>query len=92
MQINGRKHHNVGFGFPLNHYEGITVAIYIEEALKTLSTIFQGFSIDLQELYNKFCYKESPFIMRAKDSIEHIFLNFIMYLMRYVQIILKSKF
>ncbi|KEJ02489.1 AraC family transcriptional regulator [Clostridium botulinum A2B3 87] len=73
MQINGRKHHNVGFGFPLNHYEGITVAIYIEEALKTLSTIFQGFSIDLQELYNKFCYKESPFIMRAKDSIEHIF-------------------
>ncbi len=34
MQINGRKHHKVGFGFPLNHYEGITVAIYIEEALK----------------------------------------------------------
>jgi len=36
MQINERKHHNVGFGFPLSHYKEITVAIYIEEALKTL--------------------------------------------------------
>ncbi|MCW6092540.1 AraC family transcriptional regulator [Clostridium sporogenes] len=73
LQINGRNHQTIGFGFPLSHYNGITVAIYIDEALKTLSTIFGGFSIDLQGLYNKFCYEESPFIMRAKDSIQHIF-------------------
>ncbi|WP_434302820.1 helix-turn-helix domain-containing protein [Clostridium botulinum] len=73
LQINGRNHQTVGFGFPLNHYNGITVAIYIDEALKTLSTIFDGFSIDLQGLYNKFCYEKSPFIMCAKDSIQHIF-------------------
>ncbi|WP_032123086.1 helix-turn-helix transcriptional regulator [Clostridium amazonitimonense] len=73
LQINSRNHHAIGFGLPLKHYHGITVAIYIEEASKNLSTIFQGLSIDLPALYDKFCSGKSPFIMRAKDSIEHIF-------------------
>ncbi len=73
LQINSRNHHAIGFGFPLKHYHGITVAIYIDEASKTLSTIFDGLSIDLRELYNKFCSGKCPFIMRAKDSIQHIF-------------------
>ncbi len=73
LQINSRNHHAIGFGLPLKHYHGITVAIYIEEASKTLSNIFGSLSIDLQELYSKFCLGKLPFIMRAKDSIQHIF-------------------
>ncbi|WP_374048773.1 helix-turn-helix transcriptional regulator [uncultured Clostridium sp.] len=73
MQINSRNHHNIGFGFPLKHYHGITVAIYIEEASQVLSSIFGSLSIDIQELYDKFCSKKVPFIIRAKDSIQHIF-------------------
>lgn len=73
LQINAKDHHAMGFEFPLSHYHGITVAIYIEEASKTLATIFDGFSVDLQALRRKFCSGQKAFIMRAEDSIQHIF-------------------
>ena len=73
LQINGKDHHAIGFEFPLSHYHGITVAIYIDEASKTLATIFDGFSVDLQALRRKFCSGQKSFIMRTKDSIQHIF-------------------
>lgn len=73
LQINSRKNHNIGFGFPLNHYHGITIAIFIDEAIENLSSTFKEFSIDLPSLYEKFCSKNFPFIMRSGESIEHIF-------------------
>lgn len=73
LQINAKDHHTMGFGFPLCHYHGITVAVYIEEALKTLATTFDGFYVDLHTLHDKFCTSTRPFIMRAEDSIHHIF-------------------
>lgn len=73
LQINSKDNHATGFSFPLSHYHGITVAIYMDEALKTLSTIFDGFVIDSYALREKFCLGKKPFIMRATDSIQHIF-------------------
>jgi AraC-like DNA-binding protein len=73
LQINTKDHHAVGFGFPLSHYYGITVAVYIDEASKTLSAIFDGFSVDLHALREKFRAGTRPFIMRAEESIQHIF-------------------
>lgn len=73
LQINSKDNHATGFSFPLSHYHGITIAIYMDEALKTLSTIFDGFVIDSYALRKKFCPDKNPFIMRATDSIQHIF-------------------
>jgi len=73
LQINAKDHHAIGFGFPLSRYHGITVALYVEEASETLSTIFDGLSVDLNALRKKLCFDERPFIMRAEDSIQHIF-------------------
>lgn len=73
LQINSKENHSMNFGFPLNHYNGITVAIYIEKAVKTLSDIFGGVWVDLHGLREKFCARQNPFIMRAEDSIQHIF-------------------
>lgn len=72
LQINAQDSHNLGFGFPLKHYHGITIAIYIKEAEKTLAQVFDGFYVDLQALREKFCCGQSPFIMRAKDSKQDI--------------------
>jgi len=72
LQINAKDRHAGGFRFPSGHYRGITLAIYIEEASKTLSTIFDGFSIDLHALRAN-CSGERLFIMRMDDSIQHIF-------------------
>lgn len=73
LQINSKDNHAMGFGFPLSHYHGITVAVYVEEAVKTLCNVLDGFSVDLYKLREKFCIRKRPFIMRAEDSIEHIF-------------------
>jgi AraC-like DNA-binding protein len=73
LQIDAKEQHSMGFSFPLSHYNGITVAIYIEEASKTLAHVFDGFSVDMQELRKKFCADRRLFIMRADDSIQHIF-------------------
>lgn len=73
LQINAKDHHAIGFGFPFNRYHGITVAIYIEEASKTLAAILDGLSVDLHALRKKLCSEKIPFIMRAEESIQHIF-------------------
>lgn len=73
IYINSKKQHATGFGFPLSHYHGITVAIYIDEASKVLSTIFEGFSVDLRTLRKKFCTDKKPFIIHAEGSILKIF-------------------
>ncbi|GAB6087222.1 helix-turn-helix domain-containing protein [Alkaliphilus crotonatoxidans] len=73
LQIDSKEGHHNKFNFPLCHYHGITVAIYIEEAKKTLNSVFNGFDVDLGKLRIKFCILNHPFIMRAQDSIRHIF-------------------
>ncbi|MEW9122634.1 MAG: AraC family transcriptional regulator [Thermotaleaceae bacterium] len=73
MQIDNKENHNNRYGFPLNRYQGITVAIYIEEAAKSLSVLFDGISIDIFELHNKFSLSKMPLIMRADNSVQHIF-------------------
>jgi AraC-like DNA-binding protein len=73
LQISAKDRHVMRFGFPSNHYHGITVAICLDEALPMLVTVLDGFYVDLQELRTKFCSGPRPFIMRATDAIQHIF-------------------
>ncbi|MTI47144.1 helix-turn-helix domain-containing protein [Sporosalibacterium faouarense] len=73
FQINLKESHDIGFGFPLSHYHGITIAVYIDKATNSLSKAFGEFSIDVKKLCEKFCSNNKTFIMRADKSIEHIF-------------------
>lgn len=73
LQITTKQQHAQEFGFPLNHYHGITVALFVAEAEKTLAGIWDGIPVDLSALRDKFCTGSRPFIMRAADSVKHIF-------------------
>lgn len=73
LQIRTAAHRSSVFGFPLSHYHGITVIIYIEKARETLAGVFGGFPVDLTDLHRKFSACSKPFIIRAEESIEHIF-------------------
>ena len=73
MQITTKERHDRQFGFPLSHYHGITIAVYIEDAAQMLSDMFGGISVDLWALKAKFCMNDKPFIMRASDSMRRIF-------------------
>lgn len=59
--------------FPLEHYHGISIIICLEEAEKSISSVLDDISIDLYSLRDRLCPKDKCFIMRAKNSIEHIF-------------------
>lgn len=59
--------------FPLEHYYGVSVFIDIEQANKSISSVLSDISIDLYALRDKLCPGNQCFIMRATDSIEHIF-------------------
>lgn len=59
--------------FPLEHYRGVAVMIYLDEASKALSSVFDDISIDLYSLRDRLCSNNQCFIMRAKSEIRHIF-------------------
>lgn len=59
--------------FPLEHYHGVAIIIYLEEASAALSSVFDDISIDLYSLRDKLCPDNRCFIMRAKAEIQHIF-------------------
>lgn len=73
LKIDNRKHHDTHFEFPLCHYHGITVTLYVEEAMKTLATDLAGFSIDLYALQRKYCAERDLYMIRSQGAIEHIF-------------------
>jgi len=59
--------------FPLEHYHGVSVVIELAEASRSISNVLSDISIDLYRMRDRLCANDRCFIMRATDSIEHIF-------------------
>lgn len=75
LQISTKSYHNGNFEFPLHHYHGISICFYLEEASKTLESIFGGFSVNLYNLKEKFCSNDEPVIIKTEQHINNIFLD-----------------
>lgn len=73
IKIDDRGDHQKYFTFPLKHYHGISIAIFINEATKSLNQCINGISIDLKEIIEKFKSCGSYFITRGDLKISHIF-------------------
>lgn len=73
LQISTKNHPNHTFGFPLNEYRGITIGIYLDEAMQASSSIFEPFSVNLRLLRAKFCNEDHSFLMRTTEPIQRIF-------------------
>lgn len=62
--------------FPLAHYHGISIVIHVPTAIHTLhnlGSIFEDIKIDLNLMKEKTISDKGFLIMRATDTIEHIF-------------------
>lgn len=59
--------------FPLEHYRGVSIWIELEVAAHMISTVLKDISIDLYGLRTKLCAGERCLILRAQESIQHIF-------------------
>lgn len=73
LRISMKHHPDQMFGFPLNEYRGMTISIYLDEAMGPSASIFEPFSVDLRLLCAKFCNEDRSFLMRAKEPIRQIF-------------------
>lgn len=73
LSINMMSNHADTIGFPLKHYKGISVIIYMNEIVNEVPEILKDVNIDIYNLKEKFCNNNKCFVMRAKDKIEHIF-------------------
>lgn len=73
LKIDNRRRHDAHFEFPLSHYHGITIALFMEQAVKTLSAELNGFSIDLYALQKKYLLGKDLYMVRGQGAIEHIF-------------------
>ena len=59
--------------FPLKHYRGISVVIDLDIISENPPDSLKDTEIDFIGFKEKFCGKDTSFIMPAKDEIEHIF-------------------
>lgn len=62
--------------FPLSHYHGISIVADLPVAMNTLmqlAEIVDAIPIDLLSIRDQLCKNDTCFIMRASDSIQHIF-------------------
>lgn len=73
LSVNMLNNRIKGSCFPLESYYGISIVIDIPEATQSISSVLKNISIDLYGLRDKLCADNGCFIMRAKDSVEHIF-------------------
>lgn len=73
LRLDRRVHHNGDMYFPVSHYHGITVGFFLDHAEKSVREAMSGVSVELSQLADKFCGKDSIYILRKHPSIEHIF-------------------
>lgn len=73
ISISNLSNHAVRLCFPLGYYKGIDITVYIDEFSNSISRFFPGISIDVSNIRSKLCAGNKCFVMRAKDTIEHIF-------------------
>ena len=73
LRMDRRVHHSGDMYFPVSHYHGITVGFFLDHAELSVREAMPGVSFDLLALADKFCGKDSIYILRKHPSIEHIF-------------------
>lgn len=73
VQISAKTDHVNRYGFPINHYHGITINFFIEETEKSLKECFPTIDINLEMIWLKYQTKKDFFVMRSEEKIQSIF-------------------
>ncbi len=73
IQVDCRQAHAKDFFFPLNHYHGLGIYVDLNYTDNGVLHMMDDFSVDLKQLAQKLCLKNSCFIMRSGQQIDRIF-------------------
>lgn len=76
LAINRLTNETSSTTFPLSHYHGISITIDLTEAaatMKKVENVLGGLHIDLYQIAGRLCRKDTCFVLRGHNNIEHIF-------------------
>lgn len=74
LGIDNHSRHANPFWFPFGHYRGVTVSLTLDKADESLQSVFpEGFPVNVEHLYERFCSNGNPSVLRNGPSVEHIF-------------------
>ena len=73
LKIDTRKNHKGDIIMPLNNYHGITICIDMDKADTSIKKVFTFYNMNLNDLKNKFCQNDEPYVISKLESIKHIF-------------------
>ena len=76
LAINRLTNETTSTTFPLSHYHGISITIDLTEAtstMKKVENVLGGLHIDLHQIAERLCRKDTCFVLRKHNNIEHIF-------------------
>ncbi len=76
LSINLLSNETTSTTFPLSHYHGISITIDLNEAattMKQVENVLGGLHIDLFQIAERLCRKDTCFVLRGHNNIEHIF-------------------
>lgn len=76
LSINRLTNETTSTTFPLSHYHGISITIDLNEAAETMKLVERvlgGLHIDLHQITERLCRKDTCFVLRGHSNIEHIF-------------------
>lgn len=73
LVVDNRRNHAGNINYPMKHFHGISIGFYLPTAEEQLKKEFKDFSVSLYALREKFNEK-SPYIIKAREEIEHIFM------------------
>lgn len=72
MMVDTFSVNNFHCSFPMRHYHGITVSVSVPPALEAVSDLFSVFSIDLEDIEQRFSRQDHPFVMHGNVGFDHI--------------------
>ena len=73
LRLDNGVHNNGKSSFPLGHYYGVTIVIEIEKAKEEIKNTIKDFSVDIKNIYEKYCSNNMPYVISSVPEIYHIF-------------------
>jgi AraC-like DNA-binding protein len=73
IQISAKTDHLGRYGFPVNHYHGVTVNFFLPQAQESLQQAFSGITLDWKALWNHCHAKKNIFIRRSESTVQGFF-------------------
>jgi len=73
VQISANLDHTGVFGSPACRYYGITINIFIDQAVESLRRSFPPFALDLDALWLSFLVRRDYFLTRAEKRVQGVF-------------------